>query len=205
MKLATLKALSEGDFENALIAATPGGIEAQEAAGQRDFVTNDTLPIKCNSCSREQLEQMGIEFGERGLLPVDALFVEVRLPDGWRKEPTSHSMWSKLIDEKGRERANIFYKAAFYDRDAFIGIKRRFSCCVQPHGGYESPDYDYETAPRVAVVTDQDIVIWQSEAEEISKDVPTYEAAQRFLPDARKWLESLYPDWKNPLAYWDLD
>lgn len=115
---AAMVATLAGDFENAMIAATPEGIEAQEAQGQKDFVANNTLPIQCNFCTRKQLEEMGIVFGE----PVDDLFVEVQLPEGWKKVPTGHSMWSDLVDAEGNKRASIFYKAAFYDRDAFIGL-----------------------------------------------------------------------------------
>jgi hypothetical protein len=35
-------------------------------------------------------------------------------------------MWSNLIDNRGLIRANIFYKAAFYDRDAKIHCIKRF-------------------------------------------------------------------------------
>ena len=118
---AAIIALAQGDIENALIAATPGGIEAQEARGQQEFAANSTLPRSGNSWNsscREQLEEMGIVFGE----DVDDLFVEVKLPEGWKKVPTDHSMWTDLVDEKGRKRASIFYKAAFYDMSAHISI-----------------------------------------------------------------------------------
>ena len=81
---AAIIALAQGDIENALIAATPGGIEAQEARGQQEFAANLTLPRSGNSWNsscREQLEEMGIVFGE----DVDDLFVEVKLPEGWKK------------------------------------------------------------------------------------------------------------------------
>ena len=115
---AAVMAALKGDLSNAIIAATPGGIEAQEAQGQQNFVNSTTLPIKCNFGNREQFEKMGIVFGE----PVDDLFCDVQLPQGWRKERTDHSMWSNLLDDQGRIRASIFYKAAFYDRDAFLSI-----------------------------------------------------------------------------------
>jgi len=76
MTPAALGALLRGDKENFIGASTPGGIEAQEARGQRDFVVNETLPIKCNFCEREQLEQMGIVFSDE----IDSLFVRVQLP-----------------------------------------------------------------------------------------------------------------------------
>lgn len=127
--LAALCALLNDDIKNFLVASIPGGIEAQEKQGQTEFVANSTLPKRFNSGTKEELEQMGIIFGE----DVDDLFVEVQLPQGWKKEATEHSMWSNLLDEKGRKRASVFYKAAFYDRDAFISVYRRFSASRVQH------------------------------------------------------------------------
>ena len=44
MNPAALAAASRGDLANALIASTPGGIERQEAAGQRTLVESAMLP-----------------------------------------------------------------------------------------------------------------------------------------------------------------
>lgn len=198
MKAATFGALIRGDIKNAIIAETPGGIEAQEAAGQKSFVANSTLPIECNSGIHEQFEQIGIVFGE----PVDDLFIEVQLPDGWRKERTEHSMWSNLLDAQGRVRATLFYKAAFYDRCAFMNIVRRFSYRAQPVGGYES-DYDNKTTPRVCVVTDCDEVIWQSEVMSPSDDIEWFNLSDRLAPQGEAWLNEHYPNWRDPLAYWE--
>jgi hypothetical protein len=60
----------------------------------------------------------------------------VKLPEGWHIKATDHSMWSNLVDDKGRNRASIFYKAAFYDREAFLSFNRRFSM------SYIIADYD---------------------------------------------------------------
>jgi hypothetical protein len=80
--MAALAALLTGDEENAQIAMIPGGIELQEAAGQQEFVANDTLPIDCGwNSSPDQFRVMGIIYGDQ----VDDLFVEVQLPDGWKK------------------------------------------------------------------------------------------------------------------------
>jgi len=107
-------------LENAIVASTPGGIEAQERTGQLAFVANESLPI---DGPRDLLEAMGIEFGE----PIDDLFIEARLPEGWQKVATSHSMHSDLVDDKGRRRASIFYKAAFYDRSLPSVLVRGYS------------------------------------------------------------------------------
>lgn len=66
----------------------------------------------------------------------DNLFIKVKLPEKWKIERTDHHMWSNLLDEKGRRRASIFYKAVFYDREAFISFQRRFGL------SFEIPDYD---------------------------------------------------------------
>lgn len=98
-----------------LTTTEPGGIEAQEARGQRELVNSEVLPAKGDW---EQLEALGVKRGE----PVagDRLFVHAELPAGWKKQATDHSLWSDLVDETGKKRASIFYKAAFYDRDAFF-------------------------------------------------------------------------------------
>ena len=116
MKPSTLKALLNGDLENALVSETKGGIEAQEAQGQKDFVASETVPI---DCPKEKLEELGFVFGEKS----DDLFVNVQMPNGWKKIPTEHSMWTELQDETGKVRASIFYKAAFYDRCAFLRLE----------------------------------------------------------------------------------
>ena len=97
----------------------PDAIERQEKEGQGQLVASSQLPQKdgCRRDMREKMEAMGIEITSRG---VDGLFYDTKLPDGWKVEPTEHDMWSRLFDAKGQEIARIFYKAAFYDRSAYI-------------------------------------------------------------------------------------
>lgn len=115
-----------------------GAIERQEKRGKIALKNSFNLPIKYNGDLKEQreysnsLKSMGIKILEES----DDLFMKVELPEGWKIKPTDHSMWSNLIDDKGRERASIFYKAAFYDREAFISFNRRFNI------SYEIADYD---------------------------------------------------------------
>jgi hypothetical protein len=77
--------------------------------GYRSFV-NESIDV---------LKSLGITVTET---PNDELFFDAVLPEGWRIEPTEHHMWSDVIDEKGVKRISMFYKAAFYDRDAFYKI-----------------------------------------------------------------------------------
>ena len=96
----------------------PEGIYAQEAQGQREMVASTVLPTDYGYGNKSDFDAMGIVFGE----PVegDALFQQVTLPEGWKKQPTSHSMWSEVVDDRGIPVIEVFYKAAFYDRRAFM-------------------------------------------------------------------------------------
>ena len=118
---AGLSALSKGDIKNFAIASTPGGIERQEAEGQREFVKSQSLPCEA---PWDELKKLGIEELEdrNELVAKGELFCKVKLPDGWEVTPTEHSMWSELKDNKGKVIASIFYKAAFYDRSAFLRL-----------------------------------------------------------------------------------
>lgn len=99
-------------------------IENQESEGQKELIESLQLPKKCNSPSKgnafELYHKMGIKTftTSKG----DNLFIGVKLPKGWKKTGTDHSMWSNLIDDKGVIRAHIFYKASSYDRESFINF-----------------------------------------------------------------------------------
>jgi len=122
MNPAALKALAEGNVDNFLTASTPGGIEAQEAAGQQGMVKSEALPKDMRPGVREKLEELGVTFGK----DVDDIFIEAKLPPGWGKRATSHSMWSDLMNAEGQIVAHIFYKAAFYDRSAHMNLAEGF-------------------------------------------------------------------------------
>ncbi len=181
-----------GDAENFIAAITPGGIEAQEARGQQSFVQSETLPTDMRD-ARPVLEAAGVKF--IGPVDGDPLFQKVQLPSGWKKEATDHSMWSELVDDKGRKRAAIFYKAAFYDRSAHLSLNRRYNI---------STDYDrLEKRKEIVIqVKDGDTVIFSTNM------VPEpaerrWEVTDAQTTIAKEWLEEHYPDFANPAAYWD--
>ena len=92
-------------------------ITGMEADGQRQFVGSEQMPSRSPIA---ELEALGFVFGDPD--PRDPLFRPCTLPTGWVKRRTGHDMWSEIVDDKGRKRVSIFYKAAFYDRDAFDRI-----------------------------------------------------------------------------------
>lgn len=114
-----------------------GDILAQEKQGQTEMVHSDVIPskgtenihdsywegntrIQKDKTKREEFEALGFVFGE--LVEGDEMFTKVTLPEGWSRQGSTHAMWSHIVDERGIPRVSIFYKAAFYDRDAFCDI-----------------------------------------------------------------------------------
>ncbi len=187
-----------GDIGSALIASTPGGIEAQEKSGQKAFVNSSTLPKKMLSgCTRGKLEQIGIKFGE----DADDLFVNVTLPDGWKIKALDGQYSSDLIDEKGRSRANIFYKAAFYDRRANIRLIPRFviESCVGCNESGEAKD-SHEATHYKTVVLDCATPIKEFGILEASSPYELWEQQEKAADD---WLSKTHPDWRDPCAYWN--
>lgn len=135
------------DLEIMALEAMIGGVSAIENQSRREQVkvrNSSKLPIKCNFTSSKDyykiLKRMGIKIINRD----DDLFYNTEIPDGWHKE-SAGGYWSYLIDDKGRKRASMFYKGAFYDRDAFISFNRKYGISS------EIPDYDeklFEPQPR---------------------------------------------------------
>lgn len=106
-----------------MIAAT-GGVIEQEKRGQAELVASKQLPIDgLLGEDRPRWEALGVKILDDGKSD-DPLFCRVELPTGWRKIATSHNLWTDLVDETGKVRASICYKAAFYDRYARVQLKR---------------------------------------------------------------------------------
>jgi hypothetical protein len=130
---AAVGALARGDLENFLVASQPGGIEAQEARGQRDLVeTFNRLP-HMKEREMDAAVKMGFIIGDR----IDEVFVAATPPKGWTLRATEHSMHSDIIDDNGRVRGGLFYKAAFYDRKARVSWNRRYTVDIDYRDGFE--------------------------------------------------------------------
>ncbi len=166
-------------------------IERQEAQGQRLLVQSETLPVDIIDGKKEDLEKSGIKF--LGEVPGDKLFQFAELPEGWKKQATNHSMWSKLFDDKGRERASIFYKAAFYDRAAHLSIKRRYNVQTD-NEGYEK---------RYGICLEDRTEIYRTEAIVCGEGILAFDVTEKARQLAEAWLSENYPNWRDYSAYWD--
>jgi hypothetical protein len=198
-------ALLNGDIGNFAIASTPGGIEAQEKAGQMAQALKETLPIDGTietkfgrDNPRATWEKLGFKFGKK----TEDIFVECTFPKGWKKQETDHSMWTDLLDEHGRKRAAIFYKAAFYDRSAHVSLCHRFGVRRKYPDNRGDPltvyveDQNGEVSREIADLPQPD---WK-DREESKKLSDRIDAAEAELRD---WLTAKFPDWGKAWAYWD--
>lgn len=184
---AALSALARGDLANAIVASTPGGIERQEAEGQRQMASSfRTLP---KDMDREPAAAFGFTFGEDD----DELFVNVTAPEGWAIRPSAHSMHSDIVDERGRVRGGIFYKAAFYDRRANGNWSPRY----RVESEYAD---DYSVVAQKAMDTATGEILFR---ELVGTDGDKYElqdAAEKVVRDA---LAARFSDYRDVTAYWD--
>lgn len=177
-------------------------IERSEARGQQELVAAAVLPTDGIDRYRSAWEAMGVVIGDQ--VKGDDVFTSVTLPAGWSKCATDHAMWSNLVDDKGRTRAKIFYKAAFYDRSARITPCTRFNISRD----YNRPDYLDVASSQVL---EGDTVRFSSSDRKMTgADGKPLSYAERDAAtsggddECRAWLtEHGYPDYKNPAAYWD--
>lgn len=186
MNPAAISALAQGNMANFIAASTPGGIEAQEAQGQRTLAAAaNKLPSDMRAEDRSALESLGFIFGGK----VEDIFLECIFPVGWTIKPTDHSMHSDLVDPQGRKRGGIFYKAAFYDRNAHFNLKARY---------YQSSDYEQPTSTYF-IVDSAD-----GSRKHVVGTAPydDYKAGDLVQQAAREWLETNLPNYQDPLAYW---
>jgi len=183
-----------------LMGGNPNAIEAQEAQGQTELVNSDVLPVDMGTHSEHNHKKIlkGYGFKFLGVVEGDVLFQNVKMPKGWKKVATDHSMHSDLVDEKGRKRANIFYKAAFYDRKAHLDLSRRYRYDI---------DYDkLNKGVTICRVKDHDDSVLFSTIEHTMTEEEkekSWNVTDEHNKIAREWLNKTYPDWENPSKYWD--
>lgn len=169
--------------------ATPAGIMRSERVGQQELVASTNMP-KSMHPSRDTFEAVGFKFGA----DLDNLFVKATLPQGWTRAATDHSMHSDVLDEKGRKRVGVFYKAAFYDRRAESFLQCRFRISVLS-SGYDKSLQDGEFA---YVVEDCGVEIYRTK----SFDARNRDADRIARAEAAAWLDDRHPNADSPLLHW---
>jgi len=186
------------EMPHAILGGDPGAILDQEAAGAAELRIKSFLPVQGTQGREEEWEKVGVTFGP---VPDDDIFREAFLPEGWVKESDSHDPRHMVIrDAKGRVRATMFYKAAFYDRKANVNLRSRYS--IRQH--YDAPDGTIQWQ-----VYDCETVIHTVERKSPSREKEPeayYELLNKLYRNdggARDWLDKEFPDWRDPTAYWE--
>lgn len=179
----------------------PDNIRFANTNDEMDWKERSDIVIQnCLNFIKQQYERIGITIVDEH----DNLFYNVTLPKGWEIKSMGHSMWNALYDDKGRKRAQFFYKAAFYDRDAFIAFNTRFSIRVDHIGG---PDMEYEKWRATDIqgtVNDCENVIFQTECVKPTGDYAEDDKINNNLTQILEtYMKENYPDYKDINAYWD--
>ncbi|MEU4410687.1 hypothetical protein AB0F88_39805 [Streptosporangium sp. NPDC023963] len=104
---------------------TSGAIERQEKQAQVELLNSTVIPTEIHGGTEADLTALGFKLG--AAVEGDPLFRHAELPAGWTREGSDHAMWSYLLDEQGRRRCSVFFKGAFYDRKADMGIETVYS------------------------------------------------------------------------------
>lgn len=151
--------------------------------------------------TRSQYEKMGIKvLGE-----YDELFYSVELPADWKIQTTSSSIWSDLLDSKGRKRLSFFHKDSVWDRDAFSNFICRYSFSIMPFDNFES-DVEYEERvfkPWRLFLMDSGEMIDKLAEVTVNTKKEYFALDDKFRKTARDFLDEHYPEWEDVNAYWD--
>jgi len=146
------------------------------------------LPIKIGGCTREQLEEIGFIFGKAA----DASCITTLLPVGWEEktgQQTANSLYSYLVDGKGRKRADIFFTDSVVSNRAGMTLHTRY--------GIDMYDDEAAVEGNTAVVTDCGVFVHALGTWYKGTDYALLKG------QGEQWLDQRYPDWRNPFAYWD--
>jgi hypothetical protein len=185
MNLTAMLLLATGD--------TDAVIGNQERAGQRQVVHSQSLPTTLHS-PRAEFEALGFTFGEPDRH--DPLFAPATLPEGWTREGSDHAMWSYIIDPQGRRRASIFYKAAFYDRDAFMSLTTVYGYlgeCVRSGTPIATDDtWATRAAVREAALAhakqaEEGLEVWRGAGEQRAQDGASAKYIAQYAGELQKW------------------
>lgn len=180
------------------LAVAMGGGNASDAINQTARSrANASCQIARNidSATKAQLWLMGIvcEFKGTGLL------CDAYLPLNWKIKPTDHYMYSHIVDDKGRCRAQLGLKST--DNWASVVIYTR----LQPT--YTMDKWVLKNAPEEAVPIIQDSdgkVLWRGTPDK-KRNEKDFDSTDRARRNAIYLLSLLYPNWRKEEAYWDLE
>lgn len=194
-------------FAGLMIMGSEAYITNQEKEGQREMVASEELPRDLNGVTEAELIAMGFVLPPSVKTDRNDIFRPAKLPEGWIRKPSDHAMWSYIFDARGFRRVSIFYKAAFYDRSAHMGVERRFHIREDFKAGDKDNHLHYYVEGQIPGGEHKKIFRMRSEEELPGRDVENYwEKREAMEAAARKactdWLKEKYPD---ETKHWEID
>ena len=178
------------------LSGEPNVLEHMEKEGQQRAV-NNTMVAKKMFPSRKKWEELGFTFTD---IPGDNVLCKATLPEGWEMVAIDHSMWNNIIDEQGRVRGSMFYKAAFYDREARMNLNQRYRIIIDYLDDHVTTEVYFGNPEEKIFVAGQIHKADFSSQESIDT---YYNELNRLQYLAECFANLNYPDWRDEKAYWD--
>ena len=192
--------MDQADMYETLI----GGPDAVTRRAHIQMQTDQELPVASKE-EDEILVRLGFVLG--GPSPYRKKFRMAALPQGWKIKPSDHRIYSHIVDEKGRRRAQIGYEAR--DDWTSFHLERRFNPTFTKDDWNEADDE--KGASVIACITDSDKKeLWRGKrVPEVDKKKPNWHSEPSAMDlaarIAEKKLTDIAPDWRSPEAYWGPD
>lgn len=153
------------------IGMSAGPVDAAQyiaEGGTREAIARCALP-KPKPEDEAYFRKLGIIWKYGAPTSADKLLFEAVLPKGWRLVRCDHYLYSHLLDEKGRIRAEIMVHNI--DRAAWISARCRFSADARTDNYVDAKDY-------FPAIVDAGKVVWRGAY------IPETEAAKKEREDA---------------------
>jgi len=155
-----------------------------------------TIPVKyiTGGHKEAELKAMGFKLGEK--VKGDTLHRYVELPPGWEK--TS----SYIMDENGIKRISFYYYQDSF-KDAYFAICPRIRL-TSDYGFRQGTDTRY-------VISEANnkhnflFVTHFTYRQDFPDDAAYTKAENRSHASATTWVKKHFPDYMNPIAYWDAE
>lgn len=173
-------------------------VEATAHLDQKVLVSNKRLPREIERTRFVTWPELCRRWGMRVYGAPDADYFAVEMPTDWNIQPVAQdSLWSLVLDARGRERASVYHQANVFDHSAIFYLLRRFN--IFSH--YLDP-----TDSTVRIISGRDERRIFREFGRVEPDDPRYfQEVPRIERQARAWFDQEYPGWREPFAYWELE
>ena len=173
-------------------------VEHMEEEGQKDVFERIML-AKVMEPPREEWEKLGFIFNE---IAGEEVLLQAVLPKGWKlKQNENNAMWTDILDEKGTLRGQMFYKAAFYQQMAHMELFKKYG--IKRNNISMDPIIDevyFGNSQEVLFIGGRATLPLNPTEEQRNL---YFEQLEEATQKVREFAAENYPDWENPLAYWD--